>query len=531
MAQRSSSSTQMSGKQRILAALQRQPVDRLPFVPLIDTYSVLDMPAHVQQAIQTAASAGLWQGMQQAIREIGCDIMLRHVYVTEAFGGAPHLSGLGRFLPPVEASSRMEGQVLVETLATPVGALKATWGFTDRHGWIPHPLKHLVGSHEELKVFAYAVEHLSPEPPAPDYGNFRHAEEALGDTGLATTSFLNTPLMHLIETFWGLESTYYLLHDYPDEVQAILDGIHRSQLRIVERIAASPARVAIEYENTSSTLLSPDVLRRYCLPYIRDYARILHAADKIYLLHCCGKLRAFVNELAELPVDGIVDLSPEPTGNLPLDEAAARFPGKVVVGGIDATTFVDPDLQRVEAQLVPLIRRLRGCPGVLLGSADTAPRGTPLATFRLIQHLVETVGAHDEAAARYRPGAFLASLAAAEPRPPAEPAPTPSAPAGEPDMHVVLQELARRLDGKRPDVSGVIKFAVTDDAVYRLFIVAGKCRIEAGDGTSDAGITANSKNLLALFTGKLSSMAAFMTRKCKFDGNLQLLGVLAAARE
>jgi putative sterol carrier protein len=41
----------------------------------------------------------------------------------------------------------------------------------------------------------------------------------------------------------------------------------------------------------------------------------------------------------------------------------------------------------------------------------------------------------------------------------------------------------------------------------------------------------NPKNLLALFTGKLNAMAAFMTRKIKFDGNLQLLGVLTAAAE
>jgi putative sterol carrier protein len=36
---------------------------------------------------------------------------------------------------------------------------------------------------------------------------------------------------------------------------------------------------------------------------------------------------------------------------------------------------------------------------------------------------------------------------------------------------------------------------------------------------------------MALFTGKLNAMAAFTRRKIKSDGNLQLLGVLAAAAE
>jgi putative sterol carrier protein len=96
-------------------------------------------------------------------------------------------------------------------------------------------------------------------------------------------------------------------------------------------------------------------------------------------------------------------------------------------------------------------------------------------------------------------------------------------------MYLVLQELSHRLDGKRPEVTGVIKFIVTGDRVYRLFIEQGKCCLEISDGQADASMAGKPGNLLALFTGKLNAMAAFMTRKIKFDGNLQLLGVLTAA--
>ena len=108
MSRLGTSKEQMSTRERILAALQGKPVDRIPFVPLIDTYSVLDMPAHVQQAMQAAANDGYWQGMLAAIREIGCDIMLRHVYVTKSASGAPHLNGFGWFESPVVTSSHMD---------------------------------------------------------------------------------------------------------------------------------------------------------------------------------------------------------------------------------------------------------------------------------------------------------------------------------------------------------------------------------------------------------------------------------------
>ena len=291
--------------------------------------------------------------------------------------------------------------------------------------------------------------------------------------------------------------------------------------------------VVIEYENTSSTLLSPQVFRRYCLPYLNEYADILKAAGKIFMVHMCGKLQAFADDLAAAHFDGIADISPQPTGNFTLDEAAACLGGKIVVGGIDATTFIEPDLRQVESKVAQLIRRLKPYQGVLLGSADTAPRGTSLETFRLVNHLASTAGSYlagSEAA--YQPGQFVASLATSIKPAPVTPASSPALDApGNLDIGAILQELARRLDGRRPEVSGVIKFNVTGDCVYRLYIDQGKCRLEISDGPADASMTANPANLLALFTGKLTPMSAFMARKIKFDGNLKLLGVLTAAQE
>jgi hypothetical protein len=250
-------------------------------------------------------------------------------------------------------------------------------------------------------------------------------------------------------------------------------------------------------------------------------------------VHMCGKLQAFVGDLASARFNGIADISPHPTGNFTLEEAAEALPGKVLTGGIDATTFIETDLHQVEAKISALIEAIKPYPGVLLGSADTAPRGTPLETFRLIKHLVSTVGSYlDREAESYRPGEFLASIIGSG----KPPQPGGTAPAGKEkvesvDMHLVLLELARRLDGKRPEVTGIIKFIVSGDQVYRLFIEQGRCRLEISDGPADASMAGNPRNLLALFTGKLNAMAAFMTRKVKFDGNLQLLGMLSAAAE
>lgn len=384
----------MTPRERILAALRREPVDRIPFVPLIDSYTLMEMPPEI-----TGGVAGPIMSIEtqiEAARKLGCDINARHVPVTEPFaGGVPHLQSLGSFGPPIDARAEFDEGQLIEVIRTPVGTLTGVWKYTDKVGWIPHMVKSPVTNYEDLKVFHYAVDHLNLGPPAPAYDLFLAVDRQIGDDGIATATITNTPLMFLIELAWGLENTYYMLQDHREEVEDIIAKLGASLRRYVEVVAASPAQVVIQYENTSSTLLSPDVFRRYCLPCLNEYADVLATVGKIFLVHMCGKLRAFAHDIRPGRFSGVIDIPPPPTGDLPLDEAADSFPEKVVIGGIDPTTFISRDVGLVKTEVAGLIERIKPRRGVLLGSADTVPRGTPAENLTLIRNLVETVGAYD----------------------------------------------------------------------------------------------------------------------------------------
>lgn len=382
----------MTGRQRIMAALEGRPVDRIPFVPLIGPYTLMDMSLDLKEG----GSMGPFDPLRmlEANRVLGTDPMIRHVPLTVATQKTIHLEMLGKFAPPVETRSGFEGGELLETISTPRGDLAGRWRFSDRAGVIPHLTKFVVNDTEEMKVFHYAVDHLDTSPVALNPDPFLKTEEAIGEDGIATSSFSNTPLMYLIEMSWGLENTYYLLNDHRDAVEDILQKLHVSLKRHVEALSAGPAKVIIQYENTSSTLLSPAVFRRYCLPFINEYADILRSAGKIYLIHVCGKLRSFTDDFAEGRFSGIVDIAPDPTGDLPLDMAAEEIKDKVVIGGIDATTFINPDADAVKTIITDLIKRIKPHRGVMLGSADVTPRGTIVENFSLIRKLVNTLGAY-----------------------------------------------------------------------------------------------------------------------------------------
>lgn len=375
-----------------MAALALDPVDKIPFVPLVDHFTLMDMPPAIIGGLTTRDPYPA--RMATASRALGCDLMIRHVPVMGFHRGAVHMQLLGGFGPEVETKIDFKDSVLEETLVTPIGTLTGQWAFSDKVGSIPHAIKHVVNNLEEMKIFHWAVDHMDRNRPEPLYENFNLVDKDIGDDGIATTSFNNTPLMFLIEMVWGLENTYYLLNDYPREVEDILQQLHLSLKRQLEVIVESPAQVVIEYENTSSTLLSPKMFRKYVLPFLNEYAGILRSAGKIYLIHMCGRLRAFKEDLAAGRFHGIIDAPPPPTGDFPLDEAAAGLPGKVVIGGVDPTTFISPDPAFVEAEISGLLERLKPFRGVMLGSADVAPRGALPENFKLIRRLVDTVGSY-----------------------------------------------------------------------------------------------------------------------------------------
>lgn len=382
----------MTGRERIMAVLEGKPVDRIPFVPLIGPYTLMDMSLDLKEG----GSMGPFDPLRmlEANRLLKTDPMIRHVPVTTGEKKTIHLEMLGSFVSPIETRSGFEGGALVETISTPRGDLTGHWKFSDRAGVIPHLTKFAVNTYEEMKIFHYAVDRLDASPVAVNPDPFLEVEEAMGEDGIATSSFSNTPLMYLIEMSWGLENTYYLLNDHREEVEDILKKLHASLKRHVAALATGPAEVIIQYENTSSTLLSPAVFRRYCLPFINEYADILKSAGKIYLMHMCGKLRSFTDEFAEGKFSGIVDIAPDPTGDLPLDMAAERIRGKVLIGGIDPTTFINPNADTVETIITDLIKKIKPHRGVMLGSADVTPRGARIENFKIIRELVDTLGAY-----------------------------------------------------------------------------------------------------------------------------------------
>jgi hypothetical protein len=82
----------------------------------------------------------------------------------------------------------------------------------------------------------------------------------------------------------------------------------------------------------------PAAFQKYCLPMYERYGDQLRAAGKKYMIHMDGRLGPLKTLIARAPVDLIESFSlPLMGGDIPLAEARAAWPGKVILPNFPAT--------------------------------------------------------------------------------------------------------------------------------------------------------------------------------------------------
>lgn len=366
---------ELSGRERLLLSLQKKPVDRVAFAPLIEGYFTSGLPAPKPD--------------YQVCKECGCEILARHVPVLSS-----DIPGLFAWSVITDANPEVgfeikavDGEILVEYKLRG-HRLRQRLKFNKESPYIPWVTEFLVKNSEDLKVFAeiYSRAKVLHEPKT-----FLDYDALCAEQGMATASAPASPLQVLVNIYAGLENTVFLLADARNEFEEFNQIMHEKNLEVCRVIAESPAKVVISYENTSSSTTGPRYFQKYEAPCINDYTGIFKAAGKIHLIHMCGKLKNM--PLSMLDADGFVDISPPPPGNITPAEARKAWPGKVLLGGIDPISYLKGDQGQLEALVRQILESMaEDRLGFILGSADATPKGTTLETLSFISRMVRELG-------------------------------------------------------------------------------------------------------------------------------------------
>ena len=339
----------MTSKARWLAAAQCQPVDRLPFWPKISNA----YPPHQEEPFRSMDASELH-------RWIGSD---------------PHMGGpscVKTIRSKTSVEQTVTNGVQTTVFRTPAGTLTSVARFDPMsHSWHPRefPVKNV--SDIEALSLVYADERC--EFDAEQFKQATALIRDLGERGIVTASLGISPLMDWLQHMAGIENGHLLLTDHPEEVEALFEQIHRVLCRRAEIMAdRSPYPIIYSVENTSTTLISPELFRRYCYGHLMEYGRIISQGGKLHMLHMCGHLRTILPDIDSLPAAGIEAFTSPPMGNTKLLDGRTDCPEKCLIGGTSAVLW----LETAETIIETMERDLDVLPhrrGIVLTSAGVMP--------------------------------------------------------------------------------------------------------------------------------------------------------------
>jgi uroporphyrinogen-III decarboxylase len=326
---------EMTPKERWLAAIRMEPVDRLPFWPKLDA------------AYPRAQAAPFNEMRATAIHDwIGSD---KHFWITPCAKEV-------RTKTSVE-TSREDGTMRT-VYETPHGRTELVRKFDEAsQSW--HPRRFPVRTVDDVKVMTEVYEDVTVELDAEGLEKATATQESVGQGALTQTG--------------------------------IGDAMHRVLMKKAEILAEhSPSDVLYMVENTSTTLISPDQYRTYCAPHITDYGTVVAGAGGILILHMCGHLKALLPDLARIPARAFEAFTSPTLGNTTLLDGRTACPDKCLVGGTNAmlwTKAPDEIIAQVEADLDALPHHR----GIVVTSAGVMP---PLCAPETIKAVCERVKAY-----------------------------------------------------------------------------------------------------------------------------------------
>lgn len=271
------------------------------------------------------------------------------------------------------------------TIETPVGKqIAVTRRCLDNRGIIH--VKREVESEEELKVAAWREEHITWQWNQQQY---EHLLRELGDLGAPTMYMPRMNVQSLFLEKMGVEKGIYAIYDWPDTVEAYFRALHESHDRLIEVINASPIDIINFGENVHAGTLSPELFRKYHLPECQYRCEKLHAAGKFVSSHWDGDCRPLLPYARETGLDGIEAVTPEPQGDVTLEETKEAFGDQIfLLDGIPAIYFDELFPVQTLVQCAEKVIELFA-PKLVLGISDEISSTGNMERVRMVGEIVE----------------------------------------------------------------------------------------------------------------------------------------------
>ncbi len=358
----------MNNRERMLATLRREPVDRVLWQPRIELWY------NGRKKAGTLPERYRDLSLLEVYDDLGCSIRAYDYYNRAIERVYPDDV---RHETVEETPSRR-----VQLLHTRVGTLEQVVGRT-----IESELtrEFYVKSVDDLPVIEYLLRetrfHFNLD-------TFREMDAIIGDRCAPVIFNLRTPLMRMFIEHIGFENTIIAMHEFPERMNRHISLIEETDQQFYDMVKASPVEILNFGDNVDSNMLPPSLMRKYTLPYYQQRTSELRDAGMLTYPHWDGALAGLLPFVHEAGFDAYEALTPEPMGDVPLEDIADALGHEyVLIDGIPASMFCEPftddDVREFTMRVLDTF-----APTLILGISDELPPDADVERVRMVSEIV-----------------------------------------------------------------------------------------------------------------------------------------------
>ena len=362
----------MNSRERVLSLLSGSCPDRVPWFGDLDYWYSAAVKGNALEARYLA------DGYFQLNRDLGVGFYLQ--------GFSPfkvHHKG-------VSFSETLNHGEMNRTMHTPKGDLH------EKTQYLPTSFssgykKHFVENVEDLSKFRSYLESMTFTPA---YEEAVRRKGIIGDNGVVLCYTPRSPFMQMATSYIGIENLIYLLDDAPDEMAEIFDIMERKYDIAAGITVDSPAECIMIPENLSSEVVGKEYYLKYMRGYESKWIKNVRQAGKHSFIHMDGTLKGLLKLVAETGFDVIEAVTPAPSGDMTMEEAAAEVTGDTILwGGLPGVIFTpNTDEEAFVAHVKYVLSIMRRKPGYVLGVADQVPPDGLIGRVGMVASLCEEYG-------------------------------------------------------------------------------------------------------------------------------------------
>jgi uroporphyrinogen-III decarboxylase len=389
----------MTHRERILAALRGQPVDRLPWVPRLDLWYKANryrgtLPAQWAEASLMEIVHDLGVGCHAVIPDF-LDVEEPDQVADRALGldHVPNSPVRVRFRT-ARRLVRRDGDAIHVRYELPQGALTAKVLHTEdmrRSGvTMLHVAEPVVKSLADYELVGALFEDLEVEYHPARYEALR---DEVGEAGVvvAWAGIAASPVHHLLKELVPYDQFYFDLHDHPEVVLRTARRMEGYFAQVLQACCRSGAELVMFGANYDLMVTPPPLFAEHLAPWLKRAADTLHAAGKLLVTHTDGENDRLTRFYVESGVDVADSVCPAPMTRLTLADYRSHFGTRPAIWGGLCSICVLPESMseaQFEAHVAGALDSVGDGRGIVFSLADTTP---PAASVERIRRIGETM--------------------------------------------------------------------------------------------------------------------------------------------